>query len=176
MLIFSVFFFGYYLISSLENKRSYSENKSIKPTTDSTMLDSVLLFIMDHEGFSDTVYLCPSGNRTIGYGHLLKNNEYCIRVDKSAAYSLLKKDFFERLNVVKGKKFKINYYQTLAIAHFVYCLGESRLEKMQKHIEMGDVDSYLMRFNKFYTKDSILIESKNLTKQRQFEKQLFNKQ
>ncbi|MCO1333150.1 lysozyme [Microbulbifer sp. OS29] len=44
------------------------------------------------EGFSSTVYICPAGHPTIGYGHLVRNHETFETISPEEAEDLLRKD------------------------------------------------------------------------------------
>jgi lysozyme len=44
------------------------------------------------EGFSSTVYICPAGYPTIGYGHLVRSGESYTEIGETEAEELLRKD------------------------------------------------------------------------------------
>lgn len=44
------------------------------------------------EGFSSTVYICPAGYPTIGYGHLVRSGESFNEISETEAEELLRKD------------------------------------------------------------------------------------
>ena len=45
------------------------------------------------EGFSRTVYFCPAGYPTIGYGHVVKDDEdFSAGIDEAQAEELLRQD------------------------------------------------------------------------------------
>lgn len=44
------------------------------------------------EGFSSTVYICPAGHPTIGYGHLVRSGESYTEISETEAEELLRKD------------------------------------------------------------------------------------
>ena len=44
------------------------------------------------EGFSSTVYICPAGYPTIGYGHLVRLGESYTEISETEAEELLRKD------------------------------------------------------------------------------------
>lgn len=44
------------------------------------------------EGFSSTVYICPAGHPTIGYGHLVRDHEMFETISPEEAEGLLRKD------------------------------------------------------------------------------------
>ena len=44
------------------------------------------------EGFSSTVYTCPAGYPTIGYGHLVRSNESYNEIRETEAEDLLRRD------------------------------------------------------------------------------------
>jgi len=48
--------------------------------------------IKHFEGFSPTVYTCPAGHATIGYGHLITKNESFKTITEDAAQELLRID------------------------------------------------------------------------------------
>ena len=49
--------------------------------------------IKKFEGFSPTVYICPAGHKTIGYGHMVKKGEkFSKGIDEFEAQQLLQQD------------------------------------------------------------------------------------
>lgn len=56
--------------------------------------DRGLTLLKQSEGFSPTIYLCPAGKPTIGYGHVVRAGEHYPPggIDEAAAEALLKYD------------------------------------------------------------------------------------
>ena len=51
-----------------------------------------LNLIKQYEGFSSTIYICPAGYPTIGYGHLVRAGEDFTTLSEKAAEQLLRQD------------------------------------------------------------------------------------
>jgi lysozyme len=83
------------------------------------------------EGFSDTVYICPAGYPTIGYGHLVRKDEdFSGGIDESQAEELLRKDVAtaERA-VLRYIKVPLTDGQFDALVSFTYNLGAGALQR-----------------------------------------------
>lgn len=157
----------------------YSMNKGIIITEEEQIIgiktedyDIVIEYIKSHEGFVDTIYTCPAGVRTIGYGHvLLSSDKFKIPISKAYGEKLLQKDFDKafhyarKLTNLKGKKL-------LAISHFIYCFGSAKFERstLYKHIkENKPINQQIIKWTKING-----VHSKYLLEQRLFELNLFN--
>ena len=81
------------------------------------------------EGFSSTVYICPAGYPTIGYGHLVRNHEKFEEISQEEAEALLRIDVesAERA-VLRLIKVPLTDGQFDALVSFTYNLGSGALQ------------------------------------------------
>lgn len=97
--------------------------------------------IKKHEGFSSTVYSCPTGHLTIGYGHMLTEDDDFVEgveYDKSELDDLFDKDF----NIAVREAEKIIEEHDLilpdiayeVLIEMVFQLGRPRVLKFKKMI------------------------------------------
>lgn len=83
------------------------------------------------EGFSRTVYFCPAGYPTIGYGHVLKDDEdFSAGIDEAQAEELLRQDaqIAERA-VLRLITVPLTDGQFDALVSFTYNLGGGALQR-----------------------------------------------
>ena len=81
------------------------------------------------EGFSSTVYICPAGYPTIGYGHLVRSGEFFSEISEAEAEELLRKDVesAERA-VLRLVNVPLTDGQFDALVSFTYNLGSGALQ------------------------------------------------
>ncbi len=83
------------------------------------------------EGFSRTVYFCPAGYPTIGYGHVVKDDEdFSAGIDEAQAEELLRQDaqIAERA-VLRLIDVPLTDGQFDALVSFTYNLGGGALQR-----------------------------------------------
>ena len=83
------------------------------------------------EGFSRTVYFCPAGYPTIGYGHVVKDDEdFSAGIDEAQAEELLRQDaqIAERA-VLRLINVLLTDGQFDALVSFTYNLGGGALQR-----------------------------------------------
>ena len=82
------------------------------------------------EGFSSTVYICPAGYPTIGYGHLVRSGEFFNEISETEAEELLRKDVesAERA-VVRLVNVPLTEGQFDALVSFTFNLGAGALQR-----------------------------------------------
>jgi lysozyme len=83
------------------------------------------------EGFSRTVYFCPAGYPTIGYGHVVKDDEdFLAGIDEAKAEELLRHDarIAERA-VLRLINVPLTDGQFDALVSFTYNLGGGALQR-----------------------------------------------
>ena len=83
------------------------------------------------EGFSRTVYFCPAGYPTIGYGHVVKDDEdFSAGIDEPQAEELLRQDaqIAERA-VLRLINVPLTDGQFDALVSFTYNLGSGALQR-----------------------------------------------
>ncbi len=114
-------------------------------TTDSIGKD----FIKNAEGFSPTVYKCSAGRKTIGYGHVLKENEDMTFIFKEDAYLLLLADIRIAEDAVNELvTVPLNKAQFNALVSLVYNVGANAFKKTKalKYLNEGDYDLAAIEF------------------------------
>jgi lysozyme len=90
------------------------------------------------EGFSALPYLCPAGYNTIGYGHLIKQDEVFESITLTEAEELLIKDLRKAENAVKQLIYQpLNENQFSALVSFVYNLGSGALQASTLRIKLN---------------------------------------
>ena len=89
-----------------------------------------LNLIKHFEGFSPTVYTCPAGYATIGYGHLITKNESFKTITEDAAQVLLRSDAetAERA-VLRYIDAPLTDGQFDALVSFTFNLGSGALQR-----------------------------------------------
>ncbi|WP_375639627.1 MULTISPECIES: lysozyme [unclassified Bartonella] len=105
------------------------------------------------EGFSRTVYFCPAGYPTIGYGHVVKNDEdFSAGIDETQAEELLRQDatIAERA-VLHLINVPLTDGQFDALVLFTYNLGGGALQRstLRRKInreEYAEVPEQFMRW------------------------------
>ena len=105
------------------------------------------------EGFSRTVYFCPAGYPTIGYGHVVKDDEnFSAGIDEIQAEELLRQDaqIAERA-VLRLINVPLTDGQFDALVSFTYNLGGGALQRstLRRKInreEHEEVPKELMRW------------------------------
>ena len=93
--------------------------------------DKGLDLIKRFEGFSRTVYFCPAGYPTIGYGHVVKEDEdFSTGIDEAQAEELLRQDaqIAERA-VLRLINVLLTDGQFDALVSFTYNLGGGALQR-----------------------------------------------
>lgn len=114
-----------------------------------------LNLIKDFEGFSESVYICPAGYPTIGYGHLVKKGEnFPEEIGEEEAEELLRIDVKSAENSVIrliGNRRKLSNGQFDALVSFVYNLGAGALQRstLRQKCLRGDDEAAAHEFLKW---------------------------
>ena len=99
--------------------------------------------IKKFEGFSPAVYICPAGYPTIGYGHLVRENEFFSQLSESEAGELLCKDvqIAERA-VLRLINVPLVDGQFDALVSFTFNLGSGALQRstLRRVVNRGEHD------------------------------------
>jgi len=105
------------------------------------------------EGFSRTVYFCPAGYQTIGYGHVVKPHEdFSAGIDEAQAEELLRQDAaIAEQAVLRLINVPLTDCQFDALVSFTYNLGGGALQRstLRRKInreEHADVPEQFMRW------------------------------
>lgn len=128
--------------------------------------------ITKYEGFSSTVYLCPAGYETIGYGHQTFGKPFS-EISIEQARELLATDLIEREDNLNKLNLDLNQNQFDAVISFIYNLGfgvflKSTMYKLLKSREHSLAAKEFIKY--VYSKGKKLA---GLIKRRQSEQSLF---
>lgn len=97
--------------------------------------------IKNFEGFSPRPYLCPAGHLTIGYGHVVRENERFSLLTKLQADDLLRNDllrFENSVNRLINISLKQNQFDSLV--SFTFNLGAGALQRstLRQKVNRGE--------------------------------------
>ncbi len=86
------------------------------------------------EGFSPVVYICPSGWKTLGFGHAVRKGEKwdspTVSISQEEAEELLKQDTYSaEASVSRLIQVPLEDYQFDSLVSFVYNLGGGSLQR-----------------------------------------------
>lgn len=127
------FLFKFIIASILIYKANAMEAVYKPIDTMSVSLAGVQL-IERFEGFRGEIYNCIGGKPTIGYGHVVKENEgekFSKGITQEDARALLIRDLKETYvtGLIRQVKVPLTQYQFDALASFIYNLGEENLRQ-----------------------------------------------
>lgn len=90
-----------------------------------------IAIIKQFEGFSEKLYICSAGKKTIGYGHVILDGEQFEKsISKKDAELLLKKDVAKAEEAVRRLAERpLTQNQFDALVSFVFNVGEGAFEK-----------------------------------------------
>lgn len=139
-----------------------------------TLLPAVDL-IKNFEGFAPSVYLCPAGKPTIGYGHVVRKGErFLVPLTRFDAEALLLEDLKPFVKgVSKLVTVPLEAHQFCALVSFTYNVGleNFRRSTLLRKINAGDFQGAAKEFYKWvYAAGKKL---KGLEARRYKEEQLF---
>lgn len=138
-------------------------------------------YLKKHEGYRGNPYSCSAGAKTVGYGHVIKEeDDFNYPLDKSSADSLLRADFNKRIEWIEEdlglNKIK-EPHKVLALAHFIFNVGQGNFKNSSLYKDLmktGKLTKKITRFVHIKTNDGYM-ESSHLKKMRNFEYKMFNK-
>lgn len=138
--------------------------------------------IKKHESFQPSVYLCPSGKPTIGYGHIIKPGEsFNAPISESEACGILRRDlcFFE-IVVRSSVKVPVNQSRFSALVSFAFNIGEAAFmnSTLIRMVNSMDFEGASGEFGKwvYATADGRKVKMNGLVDRRQAERELFEKE
>jgi lysozyme len=111
-----------------ENIELANQLKNENSNCDLYISDRLVEFIKTFEGFSRTIYICPAGKRTIGYGHVVTDSSDMSITENSAEF-LLKSDLFRirRKLIHDLGEIKITQGQFEALVSLSYNAGDLKI-------------------------------------------------
>lgn len=142
------------------------------------MTEKCIELIKTFEGFSTTIYICPAGYNTVGYGHVVlpeEKEKYVKGISKEEAEELLIKDLIRYETGVKSllSGVKLHEYCIDALISFVYNCGLYNLKAstLRRKILRGDLLEAADEFLKWVFAGGKKLQG--LVKRRQAERALF---
>jgi lysozyme len=145
-----------------------------------TVTPAGLDLIKRFEGFSPTVYVCPAGHLTIGYGHVVKPHErdkFASGITTEQAEALLRQDVqtSERA-VLRLISVPLTDGQFDALVSFTFNLGAGALQRstLRRKVNRGDHADVPAEFRKWVWAVGRRLEG--LVKRRELEAGLYKHQ
>lgn len=126
--------------------------------------NNLLLFIMHSESFSSKQYICPSGLKTIGFGHVIKSNEHYNSMNYKEAFECMECDI--AICLERAKELGYDGNKRLAVAHMYYSCNHNTVPKILANI------NNIEKYSKYMTKNGY-VHSDNILNSRLFEKELW---
>ena len=119
------------------------------------LTDDGLALIKRFEGFAPEVYICPGGWPTIGYGHVVRENErdgFADGIDEAEAEELLRRDVevAERA-VLRLIRVPLEDGRFDALCSFTFNLGAGALQRstLRRKINRGDHEAVPAEFRRW---------------------------
>jgi lysozyme len=130
------------------------------------------------EGFSETVYICPAGYPTIGYGHVVFGHEvesFAEGILEEQATDLLRQDVaIAEYAVVRHINVPLSDGQFDALVSFTFNLGSGALQRstLRRKLNRQEYTSAAREFSRWVWAGGKKL--KGLVRRRQAEAELFN--
>lgn len=138
--------------------------------------------IKHFESFQPSVYLCPSGKPTIGYGHAIRPGEsFNDPISEETACAILSRDlgFFE-IVVRSAVKVPLNQSRFSALVSFAFNIGETAFmnSRLIRMVNSLDFEGAAGEFGKwiYATLGGAKVKMKGLADRRMAERELFEKE
>ncbi len=151
---------------------------TIRPVFDwDKQYERTLEFIKDHEGFAHgQAYMCPGGYKTIGYGHIILENEKLSQITEQQADSILRIDFNKAIHSL-DTYIELSGSKRLAMAHFVFTKGigsfnRSTLKK--KILKKESINDELIKWCYYTNSKGEKVKSQHALNIRNWELDLYN--
>jgi GH24 family phage-related lysozyme (muramidase) len=163
------------------NKISYEQQVSVSKSGNNKAADSILQYqynkqlcitnIMLSEDFSSTVYKCPAGFNTIGFGHQVKpTDKIPNKIDFKTGYIILESDFNGCIAYARELGYEKDTPKQLAVAHAIYCLGIGTVGNI------SDFKNDIMKYVYYHKPNGAMVQSEQIKSARIFEKNMFEKE
>lgn len=175
------------LIISDSNKGKLAKETTQKTKQNNQILNSyqylkayneTIEYIKLKEGFEAKPYFDAAGIRTIGYGHLILENEsFPENISKKHAEKVLIKDFQKAVKAV-ARETKLKGYKKLAIAHFVFMMGIGNFNKSYlKKLILADkpIDKELLKWAHYRNRQGKMVKSNYSYRIRQWEVEMYSR-
>jgi lysozyme len=130
------------------------------------------------EGYRSTIYICPSGWPTIGYGHVVRESErerFSVGIDEKAAEELLRRDVeTAEKAVLRLIHVPLSDGQFSALVSFVFNLGPGALQRstLRRKVNREEYSAVPAEFRRWVWARGRKL--KGLTQRRAAEAALFN--
>lgn len=131
----------------LATEREKSDPKEMR------ISDAGLKLIARFEGFRESVYQCPGGKPTIGYGHVVKSSEtdkYTNQLSREEGLSLLNSDIVDQYvpDIQRLVNVPLEQSQFDALTSFVYNVGAKNLSDstLLKYLNAADAPQASFQF------------------------------
>lgn len=136
-------------------------------------MKELLELVKKFEGFSPTIYLCPAGYPTIGYGHIVLPNEKFTLLTEDEAEKLLEEDLLKYLKAVVKLSPPLPQLCIYALTSFTYNVGIAayKASTLRRKLLKGDLESAAEEFDRWVFAGGRKL--KGLIKRRQAEKNMY---
>ena len=127
------------------------------------MIPKLAVYLLKkYEGYSEKIYICPAGYKTIGYGHVIKADEEIPEtVSSDLAEELLLKDIIISISAINRLiNVKLNHNQLSSLISFTFNLGSGALERstLRQKLNRGEYQNAANEFLKWiYAKEVKLL-------------------
>lgn len=143
-----------HIVKKIINKLKYSSMRNIATGKNQTISEEGIEVIKSYEGFVPTPYKCPAGKLTIGYGHVLKKNDYHKDpLTKEQGNKLLKEDLrIIELYINNSIKVPLNQGQFDALCSLIYNWGIGNFGN-SKGFKLLQEGEYTKASKEFFSKE-----------------------
>jgi len=140
--------------------------------------EETIKYIKLKEGFEAKPYIDAAGIRTIGYGHIIMENEsFPNAISEKQAEKILIKDFQKAIKAVE-RETELSGYKKLAISHFVYMMGIGNFNKSNLKKLISDrkpIEKDLLKWSYYRNRSGKMVKSNYSYKIRQWEADLYKR-
>lgn len=160
-------------------ERSNGIGKKLSSQEWQAAYNETLEFIKQHEGWNNgKTYYDAGGTKTIGYGHVVMENErFPEQITQKEAELLLQNDFMKALKAC-DRETRLCGTQRLAIAHFIFAkgVGSFNKSKVKEKLRAGkDISNELLEWATYRGKDGKTYPSDYSLNIRRWEIEMFNR-